>query len=177
MRKLITLLCFTFISMTAHASPTSQDLFNTINQRLSYMEDVALFKALNHKAIEDSAREVMVVDKAKAAAAEKGLKPEQVESFFKAQIAVAKAIQYRHRADWLSQPAERQPRDLQTEIRPALITLGAKITQQLADYVKENGEFTPDDFDTFNSAITVKYVTARDKQMLFLSLMEIKNNS
>lgn len=175
MHKFITLLCFIFISMTAHASP--QDLFNTINQRLSYMEDVALFKAMNQQAIEDPSREGMVVDKAKAAAAKKGLKPEQVEHFFKAQVSVAKAIQYRHRADWLSQPAAHLPRDLQTIIRPALITLGASITQQIADYVNQNGAFTPDDFNSFNKAITTKYVSAGDKQLLFSALMEIRGNS
>ena len=79
-------------------------IFSTINERLSYMEDVALFKAQNHLPIEDIQRESVVINKAKVSASEQGLDPEIVKDFFQAQISVAKAIQYRYRADLLSQP-------------------------------------------------------------------------
>ncbi|MDO6541428.1 gamma subclass chorismate mutase AroQ [Photobacterium sanguinicancri] len=162
--------------MTTYTSPASQDLFTAINLRLSFMKAVALYKATHHQPIEDPLREEIVLNKAKAEAIEKGLNPEQLESFFKAQIAVAKAIQYRHRADWLSLPSSSLPRDLQNDIHPTLITLGSSITEHIADYIRENRALTSSDFDAFNQTITTKHVTDRDKQLLFMALVAIKNN-
>ncbi len=102
-------------------TPNTQDaeaLFETINQRLSYMKDVGLYKAQNQLAIENVERERVVLNSAKTAAAEKGLDADAVAGFFTAQISAAKAIQYRYRADLLSQPSQRQPLDLNAEIRP-----------------------------------------------------------
>jgi chorismate mutase len=161
-------------SFQVKANTTAEQLFKTINERLSYMEDVALFKALNHKPVEDIHREEIVLVKAKESAGQYGLDAEQVEGFFQAQIAVAKAIQYRHRADWLAQPINRQPRDLQTVIRPALLTLGNQINTQIAEYIKQNGPLTSEQFGTLDKAINVKYVNEADKKLLFNALMGIK---
>ncbi len=161
-------------SFQASAEITSAELFRTINERLSYMEDIALFKARNHLPIEDIQRENIVLDKAKASAHEHGFDPELVNDFFQAQISVAKAIQYRYRADLLSLPSFRQPQDLQNEVRPALIRLGHQIIQQMAAYCKKYGEFQQIQFSEFSETITVKYVTEMDKQLLFRALLKVK---
>lgn len=103
MKKVIGYCLFVIFSFHANAEENAAStLFKTINDRLSYMEDVALFKAVNHLPIEDSVREKKVIANAKTSAASKGLDPDSVEAFFEAQISVAKAIQYRYRADLLS---------------------------------------------------------------------------
>ncbi len=66
-------LLLTLFSFSCFAAPTSDKLFSVINERLSYMEDVALFKAQKHKAIEDIKREEVVIAKASASAAKAGL--------------------------------------------------------------------------------------------------------
>lgn len=172
-KYIILFILFNF-SFQVNAEVTTDELFSTINERLSYMQDVALFKAKNHLSIEDVQRENVVMEKAKMFASEQGFDPEIVKDFFAAQISVAKAIQYRYRADLLSQPAFQQPRDLQTEVRPALIGLGQKIIEQMVMYSKNQGEFQQTQFADFHAALTVKYVTDADKQHLFNALLKVK---
>ncbi|PSW20171.1 chorismate mutase [Photobacterium sanctipauli] len=174
MKKLITYTILVMSSLTVQAASQAESLFNTINERLSYMEDVALFKANNHLPIEDVEREKVVVKKAIDSAANHGLSPQQTKAFFQAQIAVAKAIQYRHRADWLSQPASNQPRDLHQVIRPELLTLGNQINVELAAYIEQNGKISAKQEDMFKQSITVKYVSESDKELLFNALKKIE---
>ena len=127
MKKILLFAAMLLFSHQASAEVIASELFKAINERLGYMEDVALFKARRQLAIEDIEREKIVIEKAKKSAQNKGLDPDSVEAFFKAQISVAKAIQFRYRADLLSQPTSREPRDLKQEIRPQLISLGDQI--------------------------------------------------
>ncbi|OUR94976.1 hypothetical protein A9Q81_14530 [Gammaproteobacteria bacterium 42_54_T18] len=158
----------------AGAEVISEGLFETINERLSYMEDVALFKAENHRPIEDVEREKVVIEKAKVSAHDRGLDPDSVEYFFKAQISVAKAIQFRHRADFLSQPLQHKPKDLQQEVRPSLIRLGDEIIEQMVMYIKTHGSFKSIRFAEFDAVINVKHVAFLDKQLLFKALQKVK---
>jgi chorismate mutase len=174
MLKILLIGLLSLLSIPATAAVTAVELFQTINQRLSYMEEVALFKAQNHLSIEDLQRENIVIDKAKVLANQQGLDPEGIKDFFQAQISVAKAIQYRYRADLLSQPSTRTPQDLQNEVRPALIRLDNQIMELMAVYCKDYGEFQQTQFTEFNEAITVKYVTETDKQLLFRTLLKVK---
>jgi len=169
--------CFLLMlcSFQAGAGVASVELFETINERLSYMEDVALFKAENHRPIEDVEREKIVIDKAKVFARDRGLDPNSVEYFFKAQISVAKAIQYRYRADILSQPSQHKPKDLQQEVRPSLIRLGDQIIQQMVAYIKTNGSFESIQFSELDAAINVKHIGFLDKRLLFDALQKVKD--
>ncbi len=175
MFRILIIILLGTISLNIHANNSAHNLFETLNQRLSYMPDVALYKAIHHKPIEDLERENLVINKTQKAAVTHGLAKEYVTDFFLAQIAVAKAIQYRYRADLLAQPSTKKPRDLQTEVRPALITLGNKIIQQLAQYIKENDTFKESQRFEFNRIMTNKYITDKDKALLFNTLLSIKN--
>ncbi len=73
-----------------------------VNERLSYMKDVAGYKAEQHLPIEDLAQEKKVLDQSISEAESFGLNSETVKPFIVTQMNVAKAIQYRYRADWLS---------------------------------------------------------------------------
>ncbi|MCP3941419.1 MAG: chorismate mutase [Desulfobacteraceae bacterium] len=174
MKKILLVCLLSLFSLQARADVTTSKLFKTMNERLSYMEDVALFKAQNHLPIEDIQRENIVLGKAEASAGELGFDIESVKDFFNAQIAVAKAIQYRCRADLLSRPSSRRPLDLKKDVRPALIRLGDQLIVQMAAYCKSHGKYHPEQFDEFSKAITVKYVTKADKQLLFNALLKVK---
>ncbi len=173
----IILLLFSFIifQFQARADGTSVELFRTINERLSHMEEVAFFKAQNHLPIEDIERERIVIHRAIVSARDKGLDPDSVEDFFNAQISVAKAIQFRYRADILSQPSSQKPKDLQKELRPCLLSLGDQIIQQMIMYIKTYGSFKSIQFADFDAEINVRYVTASDKQLLFRALQKVKH--
>ena len=173
--KKIMLWCLFCISGLAHASnDKAMELFETINQRLGYMTDVALYKAQNQLAIENTKREIVVINSAKASAAKAGLDPAKVETFFKAQISAAKAIQYRYRAQLLTQPIERLPLDLNKEIRPALIRLGNQIIEQMAAYVKQHGGFKVEHRAAFMKIVNQEYLNKMDKNKLFEGLLKIR---
>lgn len=174
MKYLLIFFLLVISSLQARAEVTSTELFCTINERLSYMQDVALFKAQKHLPIENIEREKLVLDKAKISAQIRGLDPSHIEDFFKAQIAVAKAIQFRYRADLLSEPSVKKPKDLQKEVRPALLSLDDQIIKQIMVYVKANGSIRPTLFAEFDTAINIKYVTTSDKKLLFAALQKVK---
>ncbi|EJL6503432.1 chorismate mutase [Vibrio cholerae] len=174
MLQTILIFAASLISFNSIASVTSQDLFTTINLRLSYMEDVALYKAYNNEPIEDTKREAIVINNASISAEKEGLNKESVVDFFSAQISAAKAIQYRYRADLLTTSTDKKPKDLETVIRPELIKLGKDINTKIAQYLREGGSFTKDELEVFKATLKSRYLKESDKELLFDSLTKIR---
>ena len=170
MSRAMVLLSFLLLAFNALAGSTPAKLFSVMNERLSYMEDVALYKAINHIAIEDLDREKTVIESAAKSAASLGLDSHSVEALFSAQISAAKAIQYRYRADLLSTPETKKPRDLTSVIRPALIRLGKQINEELAAYLQEGGSFSDKDWEIFDASLSERYLSPADKKVLFDAL-------
>lgn len=174
MLQTILIFAASLISFNSIASVTSQDLFTAINLRLSYMEDVALYKAYNNEPIEDTKREAIVINNARISAEKEGLNKESVVDFFSAQISAAKAIQYRYRADLLTTSTDKKPKDLETVIRPELIKLGKDINTKIAQYLREGGSFTKDELEVFKATLKSRYLKESDKELLFDSLTKIR---
>lgn len=175
MLKKSLLVCMSIASLSSFAAtPTSLSLFQTVNERLSYMEDVALYKAQHHKAIEDLPREEVVISKAGESAKTYQLDKASVENFTKAQISVAKAIQYRYRADLLSTPTDSKPRDLKTVIRPALIQLNNQLNESLSSYLSSGHKIAQSDWPEFKDALDNRYISESDKRMLFKALAKVE---
>lgn len=172
-KSLFFFLLLFFNNLPASSTPTAKEIFTSINVRLGYMEDVALFKTFAHLPVEDLQREQRLLNITQASAAQHGLDPDSIKQFFAVQIAIAKAIQYRYRADWQTNPASRKPLDLQTQIRPALIQLGEKMIREIAAYCKLYGHFNPLQLNTFENSITEHYVTKKEKRLLFEALLKI----
>ncbi|ENM3803854.1 chorismate mutase [Vibrio cholerae] len=174
MLQTILIFAASLISFNSIASVTSQDLFTAINLRLSYMEDVALYKAYNNEPIEDTKREAIVINNASISAEKEGLNKESVVDFFSAQISAAKAIQYRYRADLLTTSTDKKPKDLEAVIRPELIKLGKDINTKIAQYLREGGSFTKDELEVFKATLKSRYLKESDKELLFDSLTKIR---
>ena len=118
---------------TAMADPDA--VRGLIESRLAVMKDVAAFKHLRGVAVQDLEREAVVLKKAVEGAAAKGLVPETVTPFFRAQIEAAKAIQHCWIARWQDGSAaapDRAP-DLKTEVRPKLVEIGGKLVASIAE--------------------------------------------
>ena len=114
------------------ADSVAIDIFQLINQRLSYMQYVALSKATAHSTVENRDRERQVLEKAKTESDELGLDAESMLLFIQAQMDVAKAIQYRYLADWLvTKPSNIKPKDLDLEVRPQLLQIDKEIFVKL----------------------------------------------
>ena len=149
---------------------STENLFEAVNDRLSYMQAVAAWKVDNNSPVEDLEREKVVLEAARKQAAEVGLSADSVTLFFQAQIDAAKDIQ----SCWISrwdQGAARPDNvpDLVKEVRPALLKLGNDILQELAE--------TPvgaDDRSGFDAALTVDCLSQSSQDALFNGLMNIK---
>lgn len=158
------------------AASDKTQLFEQINQRLSYMKDVAGYKADNHQPIEDLNQEARVSASALSVAGNQGLQPMSVKPFIKAQMDAAKAIQYRYRADWLATPEEKwTPLPLAT-VREKIGLLSTHQLQQLAKILKSGGSIDETDRKTFNMMITQHNISDADKALIFDALKTAKLN-
>ncbi|MDQ9890213.1 chorismate mutase [Acinetobacter pittii] len=137
-----TLAAFMCISSLAQAYQYDQTA-RLVNERLSYMKDVAGYKAEQHLPIEDLTQEKKVLDQSLSEAESFGLNSETVKPFIVTQMNVAKAIQYRYRADWLSSPESNwKPQDL-AEVRLKISSLNTELLKNIADELKRNHNKAP----------------------------------
>lgn len=166
------LLMALILSSSAFAAPIEyEDVATLINQRLSLMKDVAGYKAKNHLAIEDFAQEDKVLSSTMLQAEKLGLDGDSVRFFVQAQMDAAKAIQYRYRADWLSQPEkgwEPQPLDL---VRSKISLLSAAILTDISAKLTKGGQFT--DKADFMKRVDQTNLKDSDKERLWESLKKI----
>ena len=165
---------FSVFSVSAYGeTDENRDLYADINTRLSYMKAVALHKWQHKLAIEDVAREVLVINKSIAMAKEEGLVSQDIEPFFRIQIELAKKIQRQYHQYWSENgsPSEWQAENNTaaslSEIRPKLITLGKRIIQGVVNHQGEH------DFSSFNQQINIEFINLQDKAELFQALTAI----
>ena len=170
------LVCALLISSTSYGAEieTTHSLFMAIDERLAYMEDVALFKAQNHIPIEDVAREQVVLEDAKELAATLGLYPRSMEQFFVAQINAAKAIQYRYRAELLTLGLPGRTIDLDSTIRPELDRLGIEIVRLFAEFLRAGNTLVGEHREPFTQALRSDYLTQADKSALFDAMSQVR---
>lgn len=171
-------LCLGCSSITSYGAATELhlSLFQAIDQRLAYMEDVALYKAQNRIPIEDIAREEAVLADAKNLAANHGLDPQSMERFFQAQIDAAKAIQYRYRAELLSRDLPEQAIDLQQDIRPALDRLGREIVDLFAAVIVRHWAIDEESRKLFMDTLQRRLLSTADKEALFRAMQEVRSS-
>lgn len=137
-----TLAAFMCISSLAQAYQYDQTA-RLVNELLSYMKDVAGYKAEQHLPIEDLTQEKKVLDQSLSEAESFGLNSETLKPFIVTQMNVAKAIQYRYRADWLSSPESNwKPQDL-AEVRLKISSLNTELLKNIADELKKNNNKAP----------------------------------
>ncbi len=163
------------LSVSAMAVPVpSRDVASLMNQRLSYMKDVAGYKAINHQAIEDLPQEAQVLAASVAKAETLGLNGESVKPFIQAQMDAAKAIQYRYRADWLSVPEKGwQPEPLM-QVRSKISVLSTAILTTVSTRLSEGLPLT--DKNTFMQTLQQTHLEDSDKERLWESLKQVTLN-
>ncbi|MCE2004221.1 chorismate mutase [Enterobacter asburiae] len=169
-------LCLVLLALTAAgftataASAERHSVGSLINERLSYMKDVAGDKAQHHQAVEDLVQEKKVLEKAVADADALGIKGETVKPFIQAQMDAAKAIQYRYRADWLSVPENGwTPRPL-NDVREKIGQLSYAILQTVAERLKSGGALTEQEKAHFMQDISQKNLNNQDKLLIWNAL-------
>ncbi|MFC3396342.1 chorismate mutase [Brenneria rubrifaciens] len=171
-QHVLCLALFPFWALNAQAGE-HEKIAQLIDQRLAYMKDVAGYKAENHLPIEDLPQERKVIEKSLTEAESFGLEGESVKNFMNAQINVAKAIQYRYRADWLSAPEKNwKPQDL-ANIRQKISALGGDTFREIAKELKSN-RGAKIDYCSSIRAIQRHNLKTSDKEALCLALNQVK---
>ena len=129
MKALLSGICFLLLTCSFLQANDAGALFASVNARLSLMKPVAAWKLDKGVAVEDLAREKVVLDKAVASAEQLGINAASTRAFFQAQIEAAKEIQRCWIKRWQSGAAPKMTEypDLKDEIRPDLIRLGREI--------------------------------------------------
>jgi chorismate mutase len=168
---------FILSSAVQSAEPELSDsLFQTIDERLGYMEDVALFKAQNRIPVEDIAREKVVLFDAKELASSHRLNPDSMERFFIAQISAAKAIQYRYSAELLTLEMPTRSIDLQSEIRPALDQLGSEIVSLFSALLESRATIVEKDREQFMNTLQSRLLDDSEREALFDAMLEVRRS-
>ncbi len=103
------------------------------------MPSVAKYKWNHNIAVEDVAREQVILQSLAKRAQAAGVPPTLAERFFKDQIEAAKLIQNSLIAEWRSnnRPSFDNVPDLKAEIRPQLDTLTARLMNVLARFLHQ----------------------------------------
>ena len=149
------------------------NLFDLIGYRLDLMKDVAATKWQNKTAIEDLDRESIVIGKAAADALNYGLTPTSTRFFFAMQVEAAKEIQRYWFDEWASGREFEPPEsDLNTKIRPRLLTLGTSILEAIADSYPVTDRSL---VNNFVGAVDIEGLSNTTKHALFGALFEIDN--
>lgn len=116
-----------------HGEPQIARILSLMSQRLDLAEAVARHKWNRHVAIEDSAREQLIVTKLTGQAVAQGLPADWSEAFFRAQINASKMRQQQLFQDWQRDHATSFPDvpDLDTQTRPKLYALMSELINAL----------------------------------------------
>ena len=146
-----------------------------MNQRMLDMKEVASYKA-HHLPVEDRVREEKVLSLAQKQAEEAQLDPASVMPFIQAQMDVAKAIQYRYFADWLSQPGSATPSRSLEEVRTSISVQDKRILEAIAQRLLAGG-FSGEDRAEIATLLHAPHLTDADKARLTDALVLIRRSS
>ncbi|MCD2187412.1 chorismate mutase [Actinomycetospora soli] len=139
MIRLLVLVTVAVCCVACGSSPSPEQpgawdpVVEVVADRLATADAVAASKYASKSAVEDPARERVVLDAAAAAAASRRLDPAQVAAVMGDQIAASKVVQYGLLEDWTDRPATAPsgPPDL-TGVRTTLDAVTPRLVDTLA---------------------------------------------
>ncbi|MDP2558558.1 chorismate mutase [Photobacterium damselae subsp. piscicida] len=82
------------VTWPSHADELSNKIFNKINEHMSLMPDVAIYKANNNLPIENLEREALILKVSTSISEKRGLDVKSYQIFLGSLISSAKTIQY-----------------------------------------------------------------------------------
>ncbi|MCB0534716.1 MAG: gamma subclass chorismate mutase AroQ [Saprospiraceae bacterium] len=156
----------------------TKKLANQMNERLSYMKDVAAYKWEHQLPIEDLAREKVVLESSLTQAMQLGLDTTSIRTYFQLQIDMAKQVQQYWFASW--QKNGNQPytyADLNSVIRPALLGLSNDMLQtvlQLEPWKYQDQKSKNRARRIFEKAISITGIRKLDKCKMFEAVWKIR---
>ena len=167
------------VSIAAVAKPaphteksTIERLCHLIHQRLEVMHDVAAWKFVNDKTVYDKEREEKVLALSKKAASEAGVDPDAYANFIQLQMNIAKDIQTNLHKIWShNKNCPTNFKDLNSEIRPHLITIGGNMVELTAEHLTTYGGFDKQQIKSFVE--NIKGLSAENVSSLIETLSRV----
>lgn len=150
------------------------NLFLAINQRLNLMFEVAHYKYIKKKDIEDLEQEKKVLANAAVVAKSHAISVAEFTTFTQTQMDIAKKIQFRLFSNW-EQGILELPltcTDL-NEIRKEIMTLNGTIISLIKQHLTEHGCFSEEDLQ-LSLIIRSTYLLEDEKSLLLEALKLIK---
>jgi chorismate mutase len=181
MRKWLTVVALICLAQAAQANaetapdPLADAVFERIGERLALMKAVAAWKQEHGVAVEDRAREAVVLENATEQAAKAGLAAETAQPFFEAQIEAAKDIQ----RCWLSRwdagaPLLDSPANLETEIRPKLLELGVVLLTDVKAALAAGVVFDQTRVAAFTAATDLDCLSSAAREAIYRQLSGLR---
>lgn len=177
MGKIILIFLLSAVTWPSHADELSNKIFNKINERMSLMPDVAIYKANNNLPIEDLEREALILKVSTSISEKRGLDVKSYQIFLGSLISSAKTIQYRVRAELLSASNKKDrliARDLKAMVRPELLRLGDEINKDIYEYLRSGRNFSDCQYEYFKQIVTNPYLKESDKIVIFEALKQVR---
>lgn len=136
----------------ADSAADVREVGELIGARLELMEPVAAWKHAHSLPVVDQAREAKVLDATVRQAQQLGIDPEAARELFSVQMRLARNIQQHYLRAWRDGRARSGPlRDLDSDLRPALDRIGARLLQAIYFSLPE---FERADFAARHAALT-----------------------
>ena len=156
--------------------PLADAVFERIAERLSLMRSVAAWKRANLVAIEDRAREAVVLKNAIGAATAAGLDPATARPFFEAQIEAAKDVQRCWIGRWEANkaPPPQSAPDLTTEIRPALLELDRALLDSIEAALAQNIAFDETRAADYAATADIDCLSATRRDVVYRRLGQLR---
>ena len=116
----------------ADSAADVRDVADLIAARLDLMEPVAAWKYAHNIPVVDETRERRVLDATVQQARTLGIDPDAARRLFSLQVRLARQLQQHFTEEWRSSGAKVAPlRDLDTDLRPALDQVGARLLRSI----------------------------------------------
>ena len=171
-----TVLALLFVPGLDAATCDARQVLDLVQQRLALMPAVAHYKVAHSLAVEDVAREALVLASAQRNALRHGLIPVSIEPFMMAQMAAARGIQRRviaQQAADAGREAVPVP-DLVRDIRPRLLALAELQFSSLHCLLKGGGGFGLDDAGYLASLLIDLPITGQEQAALLAGLRKVE---
>lgn len=158
-------------------------VFGLLHQRLELMEGVAAYKFSYGIPVENTAREDIVLGRARSKAQELGLNEAAVEDAFRMQIELAKTVQSGWIDYWQTRgqaPTGEEPTaHLETVIRPTLIRLGEQLIEHIPyalSALHDHARFD-DNLRQLNQSLSNRFISRQRKSDLLHALIQIQRQA
>ena len=155
-----------FLALLSSQTQGNERLYVAIGERLSLMQEVAVYKFRNNLPIQSSEREAKVINMAILAGLSQRITGDSLRAIFRTQIEAAREIQSCWFKRFYKTTSLPEISDLNQIIRPKIETLGKEIVEQITAHVAN--------YESFVSHMDIECLSDKSKFKIFSALQGVR---